>query len=284
MDRKLKTVGLAGVGLFGLVFVGVFLMEYRTRRVYGADDLCANVGLNLVGTLPGIPAGTRPTLAAPKKPAEQYWQSVLTESVDAIRTRLLHAASSEGLRVVMVTSAGGGEGKTSLASHLAVSLARSWRKTLLIDCDLRHPAAHAQFEVPLEPGFSEGLRGEVGFEDVVRPTPVSRLWMIPAGHWDSHAIQALAQEGLGAVFSRLREQYDFIVIDACPVLPVADALLIGQHADGVLLSVLRDVSRMPAVQAAQQRLAPLGIRLLGAVVIGEGADSYGAKYHYPLPA
>jgi capsular exopolysaccharide synthesis family protein len=283
-DRKFKVLGVAGVAALGVVMLGVFFLEYRTRRIYAADDVVNNVGLSLLGTLPALPTQTRRALATAKAPRDQYWQSVLTESVDAIRTLLLHSAQTEALRVVMVTSALGGEGKTSLASHLAVSLARSWRKTLLIDCDLRHPAAHLQFDLPLEPGFSEALRGEVGFEDAVRPTPVSRLWMLPAGHWDSHAIQALAQDQMHTIFERFKEQYDFIVIDACPVLPVADSLLIGQHADAVLFSILRDVSRVPAVQAAHQRLAALGIRMLGAVVIGEGPPAYGPDYHYPVQA
>jgi capsular exopolysaccharide synthesis family protein len=281
-DRKFKIMGMAGVGALGVVLLGVFFLEYRTRRIYAADDVVNTVGLSLLGTLPAMPPQSRAALATAKTPRDLHWQSVLAESVDAIRTLLLHTAQTDGLRVVMVTSAMGGEGKTSLASHLAVSLARSWRKTLLIDCDLRHPAAHLQFGLPLEPGFSEALRGEVGFEDAVRPTPVSRLWMVPAGHWDSHAIQALAQDGVHSIFAQLKEQYDFIVIDACPVLPVADSLLIGQHADAVLFAILRDISRVPAVQAAHQRLATLGIRMLGAVVIGESTLPYGPNYHYPV--
>jgi capsular exopolysaccharide synthesis family protein len=280
LKRQVKMAGGAGLGMFALVFFGVVLFESRQRRVYGATDVVQGLGINLLGTLPALPAHTRRPLAALSAPRDLYWQNIMTESVDVIRTVLLHSAQVESLRVVMVTSAIGGEGKTSLASHLAASLARSWRKTLLIDCDLRNPAAHQQFDVPLEPGFSEVLRGEVEFGDVIRPTPVSRLWMIPAGKWDSHAIQALAQDGVRSLFDRLKEQYDFIIIDACPVLPVADSLLIGQHADAVLFSILRDVSRMSAVYAAHQRLSALGIRMLGAVVIGEKVDSYGRSSQY----
>jgi capsular exopolysaccharide synthesis family protein len=276
--RQLKFAGLAGVAVFGLVFFGVVCLESRNRRVYGARDVVQGLGINLVGTLPALPAHTRRPLPAAPGSRDVYWQNIMTESVDVIRTVLLHSAQADSLRVVMVTSAVGGEGKTSLASHLAASLARAWRKTLLIDCDLRNPAAHVQFDLPLEPGFSEVLRGEVEWNDVVRPTPGSRLWMIPAGKWDSHAIQALAQASVRGLFERLKEQYDFIIIDACPVLPVADSLLIGQHADAVLFSILRDVSRMPAVFSAHQRLSALGIRMLGAVVIGEKAPSYGPNY------
>ncbi len=277
--RQIKVAGLAGFGVFALIFAGLVLLESRHRRVYAADDLVHGLGMNLVGTLPALPPQARRAVPAAGSVPNVYWQSIMTESVDVIRTVLLHQARGEGLRVVMVTSAVGGEGKTSLASHLAASLARSWRKTLLIDGDLRNPAAHQQFDLPLEPGFSEVLRGEVEYDDAVRPTPVSRLWLMPAGKWDSHAIQALAQEGVRTIFDRLKEQYDFIVIDACPVLPVADSLLLGQHADAALFSVLRDVSRMPAVYAAHQRLAALGIRMLGAVVIGEKVQTYTPGYH-----
>ena len=194
---------------------------------------------------------------------------------------LLHAARTEKLHTVMVTSALGGEGKTSLASQLAASLARAWRKTLLIDGDLRNPAAHKLFDVPQEPGFCEVLRGEAAVNDSVRPTSLSRLWIMPAGQWDAHAVQALAQENVHDLFEQLKQQYDFIVVDSSPVLPVADALLLGQHVDGVLLSVLRDVSRTPAVYAAQQRLNNLSIRTLGAVVIGDPGGPGSLAYQYP---
>src|SRR5206468_9229296 len=108
-----------------------------------------------------------------------------------------------------------------------------------------------------------------------------RLWLLPAGRWDAHAIQALAQDGINEKFKQMKEQYAFVIFDSCPVLPVADALLLSQHVDGVIFSVLRDVSRLPAVHAAQQRLSSLGVRTLGAVVIGAGNDVPALAYQYP---
>jgi succinoglycan biosynthesis transport protein ExoP len=281
-SKQLKLAGMVGFSMFSLALFGVSWWEYRARRIYAVDDVVQGIGMNLVGTLPALPLTARRLTANGTTPRDLYWQSVLSESVDSIRTLLLHAAQTEALRVVMVTSALGGEGKTSLASHLATSLARAWRKTLFIDGDLRNPAAHRQFEQPLEPGLSEVLRGEVEFDDVIRPTAVSRLWMIPAGHWDGHAIQALAQEGVRSLFERLKEQFDFIIIDSSPVLPVADSLLIAQNVDGVIFSILRDVSRTPTVQAAYQRLASLGVRMLGAVVIGADSDIDASSRSYPM--
>jgi capsular exopolysaccharide synthesis family protein len=278
-DKQWKMALLFGAAPFGLVVLLFLLAEYRSQRVYSSTAVAREPGLSLIGTLPAVSAAARrrgPSGSGPE-------QNALAEAVDRVRTSILHLARKEDLRVIMVTSAVGGEGKTTLASHLAASLARAWRKTLLIDADLRSPAASALFELPQEPGFSEGLRGEVEFDAAVRPTPLGRLWLLPAGRCDAHALQALAQDNVAAVFERLKEQFDFVVIDAGPVLPVADALLLGQHADAALFAVLRDVSRLPAVQAAQQKLESLGVRTLGAVVIGEQVDAYGRGVRAPAP-
>jgi polysaccharide biosynthesis transport protein len=275
-SRQTKLAGAGGVSAFALILFGVSLWEFRTRRISMTSEVSHGLGLHLVGTLPAIPV--RANGKAPGR--EVVLQAQLEEAVDGVRTMLLHAARSEPLRVVMVTSACGGEGKTSVATQLAASLARAWRKTLLIDGDLRNPAVHRVFELPREPGLSEVLRGEVSATDAIRPASVSRLWVLPAGQWDSHAIQALAQDDVHALFEQLKGQYDFIIIDSSPVLPVADALLLAQHVDGVLYSIMRDVSRVPEVFAAQQRLAPLGVRTLGAVAIGMTSDLSKRAYQY----
>ncbi len=195
-----------------------------------------------------------------------------TEAVDGIRTLLLHGQGDHYPRVILVTSGERSEGKTSLAGHLAASLARAWRKTLLIDGDLRNPAAHKLFNLPSEPGFSEALRADADFEAVVKPTPLSRLWLLPAGRCDAHAVQALAQDTLGAAIEQFKDQYDFLVLDAGPVLSTADTLLLAQHADAVLLTVRKDFSRVPMAQAARDRLKAVGIQVFGAVIVGEKAD------------
>jgi capsular exopolysaccharide synthesis family protein len=211
---------------------------------------------------------------------DQFWQGRLTESVDALRTLLLRAAG-DGPKVIMVTSALGGEGKTSLAGQLAVSLARGWRKTLLIDGDVRQPAAHQLFNLQAEPGLCEVLRGEMEPNDVIQTTSVSRLWLMSAGHWDAHAVQALAQEGSHSLFTQLKEQYEYIIVDSSPVLPVADALVMGQHMDAVLLAVRCGASRLPAVYAANHRLHLLGVPVLGAVAIAGTGEIHGLEISYP---
>jgi capsular exopolysaccharide synthesis family protein len=235
--------------------------------------------MKLVGSLPILPERTRRGQVRPNNARDIYWHNLLTESIDSTRTMLLHAASSESLQVVMVTSALGGEGKTLLSGHLSASLARAGFKTLLIDGDLRRPTLHKLFNLELQPGLSEVLRGEADLLGATQQTPVPGLSVIPAGHLDAQSAQAMAQGELRNLFQQLKQQYDFVIVDSAPVLPVVDSQLIGQHVDGVLFSILRDVSRLPSVYAAYEKLSMLRIRILGAVVNGARTSSYGSGYY-----
>ena len=275
--KAMFTAGAAAAAL-ALVLLAFAWFEFQSRKVYSTDEVVQNLGLHIVGTVPDHSPRSWMPWSRPED--NVYTQSLLTESVDAARTMLLHIANKEKLQIVMITSALAGEGKTSLSSHLAASLARSGRRTLLLDSDLRNPTLHRLFELSRAPGLSELLRGENELENVIRETQIPNLWMISAGKADSVALQALALDGIPALFEQLRQRYDFIVVDSCPVLPVADAMLVGQNVDAVIFSLLRDVSRLPRVQAAYQRLAMLGIRMLGAVVNGTQNDRYPADYHY----
>jgi capsular exopolysaccharide synthesis family protein len=210
---------------------------------------------------------------------DRYWRNLLLESIDATRTMLVHAARTGSHRVVLITSAVGGEGKTSLASYLATSLARSGLSTLLIDADLRSPSIHRLFDLPVAPGLSEVLRGEVPLHAAILETPLTDLRVLTAGHCDRQAIRNLAQGSLSPLFAQLKQQYDFVIVDSSPILPVADALLIAQHTDAVLFSIFREVSCKTKVTAAFRRLQCLGAPVLGAVVTGAHGGLYGNDYY-----
>jgi len=277
---RIRMAALAGLAGFGVMLFGVAFLEFRMRRVGSVEEVTQGLKMKLVGALPLVP---RRALSGAAGTQAVYWQNRLTESVDAIRTTLLNTARFEHLRVVMVTSAVGGEGKTMLSCHLAASLARAGCRTLLIDADLRRPAVHQMFGLSPERGLGEVLRGMVTAGEAIQHGLVDDLAVMPAGQSGSDAVHALARKGIGGVLDQLREQYDFIVVDSAPVLPVADSQLIGQHADGVVFSVVRGVSRLPEVYAAQERLALLRIRILGAVVSGTSGSAYGSGYDYATP-
>jgi capsular exopolysaccharide synthesis family protein len=268
---KMIVVGFAGFMGFCLAVTGVAFFEFAGRRISTPSDITDGLRLNVVGALPPLSGGFQRRLRGPSNNGTAI-MGLLSESVDGVRTMLMHGATVNDTRVVMVTSPSEREGKTTLASQLATSLARAGRRVLIMDADVRRPTQHQLFEQPLTPGLAEVLRDEANLDDVIRPTPANGLWMITAGQCDFDAIQSLAKEGLKEAFASLRPDFDFIVVDAGPVLGMADTLLIGQHSDAALLSVLRDVSQAPKIYEAQRRLASVGVNLLGAVM--QGVRSY----------
>ena len=237
-SRKLKLTEMAGGGAFGMVVLLVSFWEFRARRIDSQDEVTQGLGIKLVGTMPTIRRTTSGPVSAVRSQRELLWQHQLVESVETTRIMLTHEANAGSYRVVLVTSAVGGEGKTSLACHLATSLARAGQKTLLIDGDLRRPTVHRIFDQAPEPGFCELIRDEVAIDDVIRPTTVNNLWTIPAGHQDDHALAVLSQPRARELFDQTRERFGFVIVDSAPVLPVADTLLFSRHVDAVLFSIL----------------------------------------------
>jgi capsular exopolysaccharide synthesis family protein len=276
--RKVMITSGAAIGALALVLFAFAWLEFWARKVHTPDEVVDDLGLNLIGTVPDFRPRGWLAWFRDSDINTTYTESMINESVDMACTMLLHVADREKLQSVMITSALDGEGKSSLASHLAASLARAGRRTLLVDSDLRIPTLHRLFQRNRTPGLSELLRGEFDLASIICDTEIPNLRLIPAGKADTTALQALASDGIPKLFDQLRQQYDFIVVDSCPVLPVADAMRVAQHVDGVIFSLLRDVSRLPRVQAACQRLARLEIRILGAVVNGMPQDSVCLPY------
>jgi capsular exopolysaccharide synthesis family protein len=283
--QKTTIAVAAGVASFLGVLVLVGFLEWRTRRIDGVDQVVTELSMRVIGTVPAFP--NKANLKAAELAGNANWRFVLNESVNSTRTMLLHTARHQSMQVVMVTSATQGEGKTSLTSQLASSMATAGMRTLIVDCDLRNPSIHKLFDLNVSIGVSEVLCQEADVADAVQPTAVPNLWIIPAGQCSTRVITALAQgHPLETLFNRLRGQFDFIIVDSCPVLPVADALLIGQHVDGVVFSIMQDISQLPKVLVASEKLAQLNIPLVGAVVNGIRQDTYSYGYNYvkQLPA
>lgn len=187
-------------------------------------------------------------------------------------------------RVMMVTSAVEHEGKTTFATQLAASLARAGHRTLIVDGDLRHPRAHLALDLELRTGFPELLRREMGSDEVVQPTSVDGLFAITGGACDYAAITALARNDISDIIAGFRDAFDYVVIDAGPVLAFADSLILGQRCDAVILTTMIDVSSVTLVNKAVERLQTVGVRLMGAVVNGGGANSPSRRYSSALPA
>jgi succinoglycan biosynthesis transport protein ExoP len=273
---------LAALAGFGGLFLGIFgtsFVEFRARRIQTAEDVSVELGMNVVGTLPILPS----RWSAGSGGGDGYWGHLVTESVAYIRTVVLSGRGGRPTQVLMITSAQSQEGKTMLASNLALSIARTGRRTLLIDGDLRRPSVAPLFGVAEGPGVAEILRGENVAAECVSPSAMPGLSLLPAGRCCRQVIQELAREGIENMFRQLRETFDFIVVDSSPVLPVSDSLLLGRLVDAVVFCVRPKVSRAPSVHAAHEMLSRLNIPVLGTVINGARRHSGGGgDYLYLL--
>jgi capsular exopolysaccharide synthesis family protein len=266
------TISAALLGLVGPIFA-IAWWDVRSKRVNTSAEIRLALGRCLIGSLPAVPAEAVQTNGAAGR-RQRYWHMRLTEAVDGIVAALIRKAERGRNRVILVSSAARGEGKTTLATQLALSLARSGHCTLLVDFDLRRPALHTLFGTARAPGVGEVLRQEVCLDEAIRPVG-ENLRLLTAGAKNQQAMSMLARGAPAMMFATLRQQYEFVIVDGSPVLPVADVRFVCPSVDAVLLCILRDVSRTPQVLAAWELLRQLGVENLSAVVSGvSGAEAY----------
>ena len=206
------------------------------------------------------------------------------EAIDTVRTMLLHAVGSSGPKVIMVSSAAPAEGKTTLTGCLAESLARAGYRTLLIDGDLRRPTAHSRYRTPPGPGVAQILRGEASLTTCCFVVSDRGFWVLPAGQNSAAAGGLLPKGDWWRLVQEARDQFDFVIVDTSPILSVVDPNLMAPACDGVVLAVLRDVSRMDLLSDAVNRLRTLGIPILGCVVHRAYRPPVGDYYYSPMPS
>ena len=273
-DDRLFRIMLASLaGGAGLVLGGGFivLLDYLRDRLSSPDEVPQRLGVRVLGTLPRV-----------RRSRRRGDDGLMAESVDSIRA-LIAQSGREAPRVILVTSAVEHEGKTTFAAQLAASLARSDKRTLLLDGDLRHPNVHLTLELELGRGLAELLRGELTADEAVQPTSIDGLFAVTGGVCDYAAVTALSRPELARLIRHYRDSFDHVVIDAGPVLAFADALLLGQQSDVAIVASMRDTSRIPLINATIDRLRSVGVRVLGLVVNGYADSRPQRLYESPLP-
>lgn len=192
------------------------------------------------------------------------------EQFRTLRTQLFHAAESRVLGTITVVSALAGEGKTSTLLNLALAIAQSKEKrVLVIDGDLRRPSVAGYLGLRPAVGLGQVLSGSAGLQQAVIRIQGSEMYLLPVTGESSNPTELLSSERLAAVIAELRESFDFILIDSPPVMPFADARLLANHSDGVILIVRAGVTPWETIDKAIEIL-PAG-KMLGVVL--NGADS-----------
>lgn len=214
-----------------------------------------------------------------KLPALQA-TSVGSEVFRRLRSRLLELRDEKDFKSLLITSGLPGEGKTFVATNIALTLAgRDNSRVLLIDGDLRKPAAHAVLGAPPKPGFAEYLAGKAKIEEVLQSGPIPNFSFIPGGDGAGCEGELTANQKTEEIVARMAREFEWIIVDSSPVIPVSDPISLARACDAVLL-VARAVSTpYPITQKAKQELS--GSRILGIVLNGteESSSSYYGHYY-----
>jgi Mrp family chromosome partitioning ATPase len=249
------------------VVVGVSYREHMQRRIHHPDDVVHELSLPLLATTPALTDRLDLFNAILEEAQTSSAFAQRCRTVDGICPFVMHEAEEGEARVILVSSAVGGEGESELAAMLAYRLARSGKRTLLMDADIAGPKAHAILGEPGEPGLCEVLRRQAAWTDVIRPAQVNELWFVTAGRADNQAAEALSRDDMRDLMDQLRPEYDVIIIDGSEILTMAHGLQVGRFADAAILTMRPEVSRTISVFAAHQKLHMLNIPVLGGVYV-----------------
>ena len=193
-------------------------------------------------------------------------KSSLAESYRTLRTNLQRSGRVRSLKSILVTSAVKGEGRTRTVANLAViTSAIEGHRTLLVDADLRKPELHKLFQVSQSPGLSNFLQGSIELNEVIRPTLIGNLRLIPSGDPLRGAAELFHSPRLKGMMETLASQYDMIFFDSPPVIPFTDSAILSSHVDGIILVVKARETRKEVVRRAKDLLNKSEDRLLGVV-------------------
>ena len=290
------TLALGGVvGLFcgtGLAYV----VRIADRTFHNPNELRQALGLPIMGQIPplvvqngkaGKDAGEEvvfpidPTLISYHRPRSRH-----AEAFRGLRTALFFNAHVGQHKVIQITSPNPKDGKSTMAANLAICMAQSGKKVMLVDCDLRNPTVHKLFGLKNSVGASDVIAGEAELPDAIQSVDVENLSIVPSGPNPSNPSELLTSPRFDELVKLLGERYDLIIVDSPPLLAVSDPATIASRVDGVLLVMRITKDGRPEAVQAKQLLASMGAEILGVVVNGwhqvrgYGYGYYGHKYGY----
>jgi capsular exopolysaccharide synthesis family protein len=260
---------------FFVPFLIGLLWELNVQRVTDSTAMeKSNQLAPVVGEVAKLPSGTG------------RGRRLFAESIDTLRANLFISPAIGNLRTITVASSMSGEGKSSVASQLAISIAKATGETvLLVDADLRCPDQHDLFGLEMGPGLSSVISGNATLDEAIDSSLGDLVHVLPAGRLTNSPHRLINPQSMRALLDQALESYPFTVIDTAPVLSAGETLAVASATDVTLLCVLRDVSRMDSVTKTTNRLNAAGANLAGTVFNGVAARKYTYRYgdyHYAL--
>ncbi|MEK6767365.1 MAG: polysaccharide biosynthesis tyrosine autokinase [Gemmatimonadota bacterium] len=284
--RQKVMIGLL-VGLF-LGIVTAFFLEYLDQTIKTAADVERALEIPVLGLIQldtrsagGLPKDGRRrgsihlvSLSSPDDPTSEAYR--------ALRTNVTFVnAEQRALQLICVTSPGPGEGKSTTAANLAVTLAQQGTTALLVDADLRRPIVHRAFNLVQEPGLTDVLVGNAQLREAIRPNVIPKLDILPAGTLPPNPSELLGSAAMRRLLEQLRTQYDTVLFDLPPTLAVTDAAVLGASTDAVILVLRSGETEEVAAQRSLGQLRHVQARVAGSVLNGvQKTGGYYDDYYY----
>lgn len=209
----------------------------------------------------------------------QEAKSPIAEAYRTLRTNIQFVKAGEEVKTVMMTSAGPGEGKSTTAANLAVAMAQSGKKVVIIDCDLRKPVQHRIFG-KMNKGLTNYLVENIEPASLLMATEVDNLYLLPSGPIPPNPSELLSSGKMLELLNYCKTQFDFIVVDAPPVVAVTDACVLASKADGVILVLGAGQVRPEMAQKAKELITRANGHILGVILNRVEIDADHAYYYY----
>lgn len=264
---------LLGLGLG----IGIAVLRAALdNRIRGEADLRTVTQIPVLGGISFDPDATKQPLLTQTSP-----QGPRAESFRQLRTNLQFANVANHARTILVTSSLPGEGKSTTATNLAISIAQSGLSVCLIDADLRRPMINDYLGLERNAGLTTALVGESPFENLLQQWGDDHLFVLTSGQIPPNPSELLGSTEMQTLLKDLQLSFDMVIVDAPPLLPVTDATVLSQHVDGVVLVVGTHTIRKQELNRSLSALDMVEARLLGVVlnrVPAKGADSYSYSY------
>ncbi len=205
-------------------------------------------------------------------------RSPVSEAYRTLRTNLSFYSVDDPIHSLVVTSPATDEDKSVTVANLAVTMAQSGRRTVLVDCDLRRPSLHSFFDLPAEPGLTNYVLGELD-ELPLQETGVDNLWLLASGPTPPNPADMLGSKKLDQIITDLEGRADMVLFDAPPALAVTDAAVLGAKVDGVLLVISAGHTRRDHAERAKELLEKARVRIVGVALTNAARDGLAGGYY-----
>ncbi|MEP7341431.1 MAG: polysaccharide biosynthesis tyrosine autokinase [Acidobacteriota bacterium] len=281
----------AGVGL-------CFLLDHLDNTIKTVDDVTRYVHLPSLGIIPslnsaaarrGVYGQRKKSLNGKPETAAMQATSALAkgdsstpvaEAYRMLRTSILLAAAGQPPKTILMTSSQPGEGKTTTSVNTGICLSQMGAKVLIIDADMRRPRVHKMFGLNHRRGLSNYLSSDMLLKNVVQPTRIPNLWVLPSGIVPPNSADLLSSEKMHSMLQKLSGYFDHILIDSPPITSVTDPILLSRMVDGVVMVIHGGKSSREMVAYARQELHNVGAKILGVVLNNVNLARDGYDYYY----